>query len=742
MHAPGPARQEDRHLLRGQGRFTADLQEPGMLHACVIRSTQARGRITRLDLSAVQAAPGVRCVVTAHELAGWGARDLPCVVSLPGQHTAPMPVLARHEVQFVGQPVAVVLAESAWAAEDAAELVELDIEPQPVVASVAQALTPDAPVLHAQVPGNVSLDFHSGDAQAVERALAAAPHVSRLTVRSQRLIGVPMEPRAVLARYDAQADRVHLTTPSQGVGGMVRFMAAATGLAPEQIEVHSHDVGGSFGLRAGPYSEHVVLALAARQLRCPIRWVASRSETMLSDWHGRAITIEATIGLDARGHILALRFDNLVELGAYNAFVSTLVGTRNLAATASGVYHVPALAMRSRLVLTNTVPMSAYRGAGRPDIAYAIEALMDHAAHEHGFDRFELRRLNFIAPQAFPYVTANGITYDRCESARLLQQALELVDAGGFEHRRRQSAQRGRLRGLGLACYIEASGAGAVPQDVVQGGFSADGWLEIYGLTGASGQGHASSFASLVEQELGWPAERVRYLAGSHGRRLLANGTEGSRTLYGAGSAIVDLCRQLRQQAQVLRQQRGLPEPPDAQACLSGLSAEQLVLLQAEGRAQSGPTFPNGCHAVELEIDPRTGQTHVLDYVAVDDVGRAVSPMLIHGQLQGGVVQGWGQAFGEQAIYDAQGQLLTGSFMDYVMPRLGCMPALRSVLVELPTTLNLVGAKGAGEAGCTGSLPAFHNAVLHALRPLGITQADMPFTPARLWALLQPQRSS
>ncbi|MEI7784226.1 MAG: xanthine dehydrogenase family protein molybdopterin-binding subunit [Betaproteobacteria bacterium] len=735
-----PARREDERLLRGQGCYTADLQRPGMLHAHVIRAAPACGRIVRMDLSQVRSAPGVRLVVTAQELAAWGAQALPCVVTPPGQHTVPMPVLAQSQVRFAGQPLAVVIADSAWAAQEAAELIGLDIEEGEPVVSLAQALAPGAPDVHAQVAGNVSLDFHSGDADAVARALAAAHRTSRLTVRSQRVIGAPMEPRAVLAEYDAAADRVRLTTPSQGVGGMARFLAAASGLAPEQIEVVSHDVGGSFGLRAGPYSEHVVLALAARQLRSPIRWVATRSETMLSDWHGRAITLDATVGLDAHDRIVALHFDTLVDLGAYNAFVSSLVGTRNLAATASGVYQVPALALRSRLVFTHTVPMSAYRGAGRPDIAYAIEALLDHAAAEHGLDRFELRRKNFIAPQAFPYLTANGITYDHCQAERLLQQALELMDVPGFAQRRAQSLAQGRLRGLGLACYIEASGAGAVPQDTVQASFSADGCLDIYGLTGDSGQGHASSFASLAAQELGLPAERVRYQAGSRGLRLLANGTEGSRTLYGAGSAVLDACRKLRRQAQAMGQHG--QGPIDWLPWLARLDAAQLDLLQAQGLAQSGPTFPNGCHAVELEIDPRTGVCVILDYVAVDDVGRAVSPQLIHGQLQGGVVQGWGQAFAEQAVYDAQGQLLTGSFMDYGMPRLGCMPGLRSQLVELATSLNQVGAKGVGEAGCTGSLPAFHNAVLDALRPRGIVQLDMPFTPARLWAALHPEAAA
>ena len=734
-----PARQEDARLLTGQGRFTADLQLPDMLHAFVIRSDQARGRIRRLDLGAVRTAPGVHMVVTAQELQAWGARELPCLVQPPGQRSVPMPVLAQDEVQFAGQPLAVVIAESAWAAQDAAELADIDIVSEAAVVSVEDALAEHASQLHAQAPGNLSLDFASGDEAAVEVALRSAVYISRLRVHSQRLIGAPMEPRAVLAVPVPGTDHVRITTPSQGVMGMTRALALATGLSPERIEVVSEDVGGSFGLRAGPYSEHVVLTLAALHLGRPVRWVGSRSEAMLSDWHGRAITLDGTLGLDAQGRILALRFDALVDLGAYNAFVSSLVGTRNLSVTAGGVYRVPALALRSRLVFTNTVPTSAYRGAGRPDIAYAIEALIEHAAQEHGFDRIELRRTNFIAPQSFPYVSANGTTYDTLASERLLDRALEMIDASSFEQRRAQSLAQGRLRGLGLACYVEASGAGAVPQDVVDGRLTEDGFLEIHAMTGASGQGHATTFAALVQQELGLPAERVRFLAGSHGRRLQANGTEGSRTLYGAGSAIADLCRQLHAQAQSMWLASGQSGKIQWLPWLDQLDGVQRDTLQAQGRAQSGSTFPNGCHAVELEIDPQTGVTQMLDYVAVDDVGRVVSPQLVHGQLQGGVVQGWGQVFSEMACYDAQGQLLTGSFMDYAMPRLGCMPALRSELVELPTALNLVGAKGAGEAGCTGSLPALYSAVRDALRPRGITHLDMPYTPARLWAALNPK---
>lgn len=733
------SRQEDLRLITGQGRYTADHSAAGLLHAWVIRSPVACGQITHLDLSSVAAAPGVRWVMTAQDVSALGGRDLPSVVSLPDQVVVTMPVLARGEVQFVGQPIALVIAESAAQAQNAAERAVLDITERAALIDPHKALAPGAPLLHAQAPDNLSLVYQSGDGAAVTQALATAAHVSSLTVRSQRLIGAPMEPRAVIVDYDSALDRVRVTTPSQGVMGMTRALAAATGLSPEQLDVRSPEVGGSFGLRAGPYSEHAALVLAARHLKTAIRWVGSRSESMLSDWQGRAITLAGTMGLDAQGHIVALQLDALVDLGAYNGYVSTLVGTRNLAATAGGVYKVPALALRSRLVFTNTVPTSAYRGAGRPDVAYAIEALIEHAAHTHGFDPIDLRRRNFIAPADFPYVSANGTRYDACAFDRVLDRALALADHAGFEIRRQASAKRGRLRGLGLACYVEATGGGAVPQDLVEGAFDDTGHLVIYGVTGASGQGHATSFAALVEMELGLPAKRVCYLAGHHERRLLANGTEGSRTLYGAGSAVVDLCRTLRVKAQALWTEGGGQGPIDWLRWLPTLDEGQLDRLKAQGLAQSGVTFPNGCHIAEIEIDARTGQTQVLSYIAVDDVGRVISPAQVHGQLQGGVVQGWGQVFGEHVHYDDQGQLLTGSFMDYALPHIGCMPALRSECIELPTTLNLVGAKGAGEAGCTGSVPALYNAVMSVLRPRGIVHLDLPFTPARLWAALNPE---
>ena len=771
--APAVARREDIALITGHGRYTADHAYPGMLHAHVIRSTHAHARIARLDLQAVSSAPGVHWVMTSADALALGAQDLPngfAVTDIDGQpqKVVRMPVLANDTVHFVGQPIALVIADSAALAQDAAELAEIDYDALDAVSDVDTALANGAPTLHVSAPGNLSARFANGDRVAVEAAFAGAAHVSRLRVASQRLIGMPMEPRAVVVMHDATSGRTRVHTPTQGMLGMLATLTALTGVPAEQIEIATKDVGGSFGLRGGAYSEHALLVLAARKLNRPLRWVGSRSEVILSDWHGRALVLDGQVALDAQGRILAIRFADQTDLGAYNCYFSTFIGAKNLCVTMGGVYQVPALYMESDMVFTNTTPVSAYRGAGRPDIAYAIERLIDHAAHEHGFDPVALRRRNFIPLGDFPYRTANGTLYDTCDCAQVMDRALTLADYDGFTQRRAQSQARGKLRGIGFATYLEISGTGGAAMDQVQGEFSADGRLQVYGVTGGSGQGHETSFQQIIEAELGLPILMVSYHAGDPSRSVVGNGTGGSRSLYGAGSAVKDLCARILALVRPLLAQRwgcdeaalgfangqwtrtdqatqgesaaSIDQPQSALSMvdfLASLSADELRGLRAVGEAKSGATFPNGCHVAEIEIDPRSGVTEVVNYVAVDDLGTVISPQLVEGQVHGGVVQGWGQAFCEHAVYDEGGQLLTGSLMDYAMPRLGCLPVMQRETLAVPTTLNLLGAKGVGESGCTGSLPALANAVIGALRPLGIQAMDMPFTPAKVWAAIQ-----
>lgn len=761
-----PARQEDLRLVTGTGRYAADWIYPGMLHAYVIRSQVAHALIRKADYSAVREAPGVVAVLTASDVAEAGFASLPNAVTNKARDGSPqkqalMPVLASDKVLFAGQPIAMVIASTARAAQDAAELAVLDFEELPAVATVGDALADGAPQLHPEVAGNLSLRFEAGDSEAVEKAFAAARFVSKLRVESQRLIPSPMEPRAVVAIHDSHTQKTRLHAPNQGMVGMLNYLVAITKWPAESIEVLAQDVGGSFGIRSGAFSEHVLVMLAARKLAKPVRWVGSRSEVFLSDFHGRALALEGSIAMDEQGRFLAIRFDDEVDLGAYNCYFSTHIGTRNLSITMGGVYKVPALAMTSDLVFTNTVPISAYRGAGRPDIAYAIERLVDHAAHEHGFDPVALRRLNFISRDAFPYTTANGTVYDSGDFDRVLDRALALSDYAGFRARQQTSAAQGKLRGIGLAFYLEASGPGGAPKDQVEARFSADGHMTVYAVTGASGQGHETSFAQIIESELGWPATRVRYRAGDPAHQLIGNSTGGSRTLYGAGSAVKAMCAALLAKLKPHAARKlGLAEDAitfenaafhsdTKHSALAGpLRVESLIdemmaaglanELEVIGEATSGSTFPNGCHCAEVEIDPDTGVTQLLNYVAVDDLGKVISPQLVQGQVHGGVVQGWGQAFCEHAIYDpGSAQLLSGSYMDYAMPRAGCVSSIHNDTINVPTSLNLLGSKGVGESGCSGSLPALANAVIAALRPLGVSSMDMPFTPPKVWAAIR-----
>ena len=646
--------------------------------------------------------------------------------------------------------------------------------------------------MHEGIARNLALTFEDGDREAVDQAFARAAMTSTLRIRSQRLVGSPMELRACLAVHDRERNVTVIHTPTQGMLGMRSSLRAVTGWPASSIEVVAQDVGGSFGIRGGTFSEQVLTMLAARQLGRPVKWVSSRSELFIGEWHGRALTLEGSVALDADGNILALRFDHEADLGAYSCYWGSQIGTKNLAVTMGGVYRAPALHMRSRLVYTNTVPVSAYRGAGRPDIAFIIERLIDHAAAEHGLDRVAFRARNFVPKTAFPYRTANGTVYDCGDFEGVLKQALQLADYAGFSARRQASSERGRLRGIGFACYLEASGGGADASDQVSCRFSVDGRITLFAMTGPSGQGHETSFAQIVAEGLGIGAEHIAYRASDPASGLVGNGTGGSRSLLGAGSAFKKLVPAIIERARAHaaaaldvdaaslsyaagRFRLDAAAARKGGAGTSGAAAPSIGLLELARRVANtgahtaanadpdrsgtpvtpdathhpfdctaesveGVTFPNGCHVAELEIDPRTGVTSVESYVAVDDLGHIVSPQLVRGQVHGGVVQGAGQAFGEQAIYDPQsGQLLSGSFSDYTMPRAGLIRSIVSESHPVPTALNALGSKGVGESGCSGSLPALANAMMDALR--GVSEPlDMPYTPARVWQAIRSAR--
>lgn len=754
-----PARHEDLRLVTGLGKYTADWNLPNQAYGYVIRSDRAHARIRGIDLHAVRGAQGVLAVITSDDVLAFGAKTLPTGAPLAGKgnqpiNTAGMPILARDKVLFAGQPIAMVIAVSARAAQDAAELAQIDYDELPAVVSPEQALAAGAEKLHEHVPGNLALDFEAGDAAAVAAAFENARFITRHRIESQRLVGAPMELRSALVDYDSTADRYQVFTPTQGMIGMRSTLAAVSGVAIERIEVVAQDVGGSFGLRGGPASEHVLLMVAAQKLKRPVKWTASRSELFIGEWHGRALVLDGELALDGEGNILAIRFTDTVDLGAFTCYWGAFIGSRNISVTMGGVYRVPALYMSSKLVYTNTVPVSAYRGAGRPDIAFAIETLVDTAAAQHGFDPIALRRRNFIPKDAFPYKTANGTTYDCGEFEGVLNKALALANYDGFMARRIEAARRGKLRGIGVACYLEASGGGGAPKDQVSCRWDRDGRVSLFGVTGPSGQGHETSFAQIVADGLGLPLADVRYRASDPKEDLVGNGTGGSRSLYGAGSAFKVMVQRVLDRALPLAAHalgatvgdvtfdRGVFTAGDRQVSLSELARRVAVAgphpLDCDGDSISGVTYPNGCHIAELEIDRETGVTELVNYSAVDDLGNVISRQLVIGQVHGGVMQGVGQAFGEHAVYDTEtGQLLTGSFMDYVMPRAGWIQRIQWDDHPVPTKLNALGAKGVGESGCSGSLPAISNAMLNALRPLGVRQFDMPFTPARVWALLR-----
>jgi len=749
------ARKEDARLITGEGRYTSDWNLPGQLHAAILRADRAHAEILRLDPARALAHPGVKAVLTGEDARAAGFKSLPNIVSFPGKDGQQIrkphhPVLAMGRVRYVGEPVAMVVADSAAIAEDTRELIEVEYRDLPAVASFEAAVAAGAPQLHDDVPGNLAFEFTSGDEQAVAAAFARAQRVSKLTVESQRLIANMMEPRACAVAY--QADNGHYTfyVPLQGVGGMRGQLSHVSGVPADKIVIATQDVGGSFGIHGSAYPEYFAAMLAARKLGRPVKWVGSRGEAFASDCHGRALSLTGELAMDADGKFLAIRFDDRADLGAYGGSFGAFIATRNLTITMGGVYRVPALYGRTRLAYTNTAPVSAYRGAGRPDIAYAIERLVDYAAREHGFDPVELRRRNLIPKEAMPYKTPNVATYDSGDFEAVMDDALARADWSGFPKRREQAKRAGRLRGIGIATYLEAGGGGAAPKDQVAAEFDEKGAMTLYAVTHSSGQGHETTFPQIVAETLGIDARNIRFHPRPPTSGLVGNGTGGSRGVLGTGSAFRVLGEKLIGLARPHAAARlGVPESELNYSkgkfhagrrsigfveLARALAGPKPHPLDTTGEGTYGISYPNGCHIAEVEIEPETGVATIERYTAVDDLGHVINPALVAGQVHGGVVQGAGQVFSERAVYDADtAQLLTGSLMDYAMPRAGLLRDIDVHDHPVPTPTNALGAKGVGESGCSGSLPALMNAAMDALQPLGIQHLDMPLTPARLW---------
>ncbi|MFL6570225.1 MAG: xanthine dehydrogenase family protein molybdopterin-binding subunit, partial [Burkholderiales bacterium] len=714
-----------------------------------------------VDKEAAAASPGVLAVFTGEDLKA--LKSLPAALPAKGRGGSELinpgrPALAQGRVRFAGDAVALVVAESAAAAQDAAELVSVEYRELPVVITAEDAVAPGAPRVHESVPGNLVLDFESGDEALTQTAFKNAARVVRLSTHNSRVVGNPMEPRACLAAYLPEEAMYHLYTCSQGAPIMRNQLSAVLGVPPEKIRVIAEEVGGGFGVRFNLYPEYCAALFAAKALGRPVKWTGTRSEVFLADEQARDVLSHGELALDASGRIVGMRFDMLANLGAYLAPTGPFINTIGIVNCLSGVYDVPATYARIRLALTNTAPMAAYRGAGRPVMSYAIERLVEHAASELGVDAAELRRKSFIPKERFPYRIAAGFEYDCGDFAGVLQKALEAADWDGFPRRKEAAKKRARLLGRGMSTYIEATGAGFAPQDQVelrwQFGEMNDetsGTLTLYAPTHNHGQGQETSFAQVVTRELGVPLESVRLRTAGPEFYLTGNATGGSRSLLAVGSVLMLAAREMVKKGLALAAEELEAAQADIEFSagsyrIKGTDRAISIQTLAQRRAgeldiayanKFGATFPNGCHIAEVEIDPETGEAEIACYVACDDAGNIVNHQIVEGQVQGGLTQGAGQVFGELAVYDPGGQLLTGSFMDYTMPRAMLVNGLRLLHHPVPTRLNPLGAKGVGEAGVTGSLPALMNAVLDALRQAGVQHFEMPATPSRVWAALQ-----
>ena len=737
-------RLEDRRFLTGCGRYMADLRRPGELTLAVLRSPHAHAQVTGIDTRAARALPGVLGVFTAPDLAGLAPIPCTTLVATDGpMHVPPHHALATDRVRYVGQPVAFVVATDPYPAQDAVEQVTVGYEPLPCATEAADALAPGAPLLWEGVPGNLAFTFRKGDPDAVARAVAGAAHVVSLTLVNNRLIVAPLEHRGALAEYDRGTQSFLLQLSGQGVHGIRRDLAEAVFQLPlARVQVASPDVGGGFGVKNGLYPEYILALWAARALGRPVRWECGHGEDFVSTAHGRDNLTHARLALDAAGQFLALEIETVANMGAAMATGGPGSSTNSPWRAAGAGYAIPAIAMTVRGAFTNTVPIDAYRGAGKPEMNYLVERLIDEAARVAGFDRVALRRRNLVAQ--FPYRTAADTVIEGGRFAANMDAALQAADAAGFAARRAASVLP---RGLGITCFLEtargAAGEGAELR------FLPDGRVAIHLGTQSNGQGHETSFPQIAADWLGLPIECVDYVQADTRTVRDGQGHGGARSLHMGGSALVGameaalakgrpIAARLLQAAEVSWQGGRF------------VAGERSVGLMEVARDEPGSldsyfwteedriTFPNGCHVAEVEVDAETGVVRLLRYTAVDDFGTVVNPLLLEGQVQGGLAQGIGQALTERTVYDpAGGQLLSGSFMDYALPRAADLPPFDLQFLGEPTAANPLGVKGAGQAGAIASPPAVVAAVLDALRALGVTHLDMPLTPERVWRAIQ-----
>ena len=755
-------RVEDDKLLRGEGRFTDDVSLDGQLHLAFLRSPHPHARIGRIDVALAASMPGVAAVVTGEDLKRSGVKPLLSSTDFKradGSASASPPrrALAHEIVRFVGEAVAAVVADTREHARDAADAIEVDYEPLPAVVDPAAAIAAHAPQVWPKATGNVACELRHGDAKAAAAAFAKAAHIVALDLTNQRVAPCPLEPRAVLASYDRATDRITVRASSQMPTGLRDALATEVlGIASDKVRVVVGDVGGGFGMKTGLYPEDVLAAWCARKLGRPVKWCAERIEEFLAATHGRDVTSKAELALDANGRILALRVDSLANLGAYATPAGVVIQLMIGPWVSTSIYDIGTIDLRIRGVLTHTTPTAAYRGAGRPEAIYIIERLMDAAASQMRIDPAELRRRNMIRPAQMPYKNPMHKTYDTGAFESIMDQALVLADWQGFEKRHAESAKRGRLRGRGLATFLEWTGADVFEERVTVE-VSGDGYVEIFSATQAMGQGIATSYAQLAVDVCGVPLERIRIAQGDTDRGT-GFGSAGSRSLFVGGSAVKVAAERTVGHARELAAGELEAAAEDLEyrdGVFSIVGTDRSIGLFDVAKAQpearfvvdsvssvDDATWPNGCHVCEVEIDPETGIVDPVSYASVNDVGTVVNPMIVVGQLDGGAVQGLGQALSEGLVYDADsGQALTASFQDYALPRASSTPSFRTVLDQsIPCRNNALGIKGVGELGTIGGTPAVVNAVMDAITRAGAGKRalalQMPLTPERVWRAL------
>jgi len=756
-------RREDQRLLTGTGQYLDDMSLPNEAHVAFVRSPHAHARIVSVDTSTAKSAPGVLGVFTGAQLKADGVGALPINPGLVNAAGKPMSAppyypLAVDEARFVGEAVAAVVASTRQQALDAVEQVMVDYEELPVVVTIEQAMAPDAPQLWPDAPGNIAAQTEFGKKDATDEAFAKARHITKIRFHNQRLVPVSMEPRGSIGDYDKASGRLLLHTSCQNPAGLQKTLADAIFKVPaEQVRVRVGDVGGGFGMKTMLYAEDAVCVYAARKLGRPVHWRATRSEEFLASTHGRDQTNEAEMAFDVDGKILGFRIDIVGNVGAYacspGAVIVVAVGPKVI----TGVYHIPALHLKARAFLSNTNIVSAYRGAGRPEAIYLVERLMDQAAAEMKMDPAELRRRNLIQPEQMPYKTPMGEKFDSGNFPHVLDRILEAADWKGYDKRKQASAARGKLRGRAISTFLEWTGV--VHEETVDLHVEADGKVKVYTAMQAMGQGIETSYIQILSETLDIDPERIEIVQGDSDVAQ-GIGSMGSRSLYIGGSAMLTASKETIEKGRelagnALEAAAGDIEYADGRFKVAGTDLSvglfELAAKQPEKRIAiktlqkvGGPSWPNSAHVCEVEVDPDTGVTQIVKYTTMDDVGRVINPMIVAGQVHGGIAQAVGQALLENTAYDPEsGQLLTGSLMDYCLPRADDLPSIATFTDETtPCKINPLGAKGVGELGTVGGTPTVINALMDALRPLGVKNIEMPATPERVWRAMREGKAA